>query len=57
MFPIHPIDAVIVPEAGEEPRADANDTICVGAFSYTAPNYVGKRPCILCPVCVLVDVC
>ncbi|GJE87016.1 A1 family peptidase [Phanerochaete sordida] len=40
MFPIHPIDAVIVPEAGEEPRADADATLCVSAFSYMAPSYV-----------------
>ncbi|KIP08746.1 hypothetical protein PHLGIDRAFT_116992, partial [Phlebiopsis gigantea 11061_1 CR5-6] len=33
-FPLHPIDVVVVPEAGEEPRADADATVCVGAFSY-----------------------
>lgn len=40
MFPIHPIDAVIIPEVGEEPRADADATICISAFSYTSPGYV-----------------
>lgn len=43
-FPIHPIDAVIIPEQGEEPRADADASICISAFSYNVGNYVGVPP-------------
>ncbi|EKM55233.1 uncharacterized protein PHACADRAFT_195260 [Phanerochaete carnosa HHB-10118-sp] len=40
LFPIHPIDAVVVPAAGEEQRADADTSVCVSAFSYLSPNNV-----------------
>ncbi|THG98974.1 hypothetical protein EW026_g3293 [Hermanssonia centrifuga] len=33
-FPIHPIDIVVVPDPGENARTDANNTLCIGAFSY-----------------------
>lgn len=42
MFPLHPIDVVIIPEPGEESRADSDDTICIGAFSYLGGNTIGK---------------
>ena len=39
-----PIDVVIVPEAGEEARADADPTICIGAFGYTEGIGACARP-------------
>ena len=56
-YPIHPIDLVVIADQGENPRTDASDFICIGAFSYLDPGSTDIGEHTLCQPYVRADIC